>query len=175
MKYILITALIAATLFFSIKYLTTLDKKLINGESVPNITGTLRNGTAFDLKTLQGNYVLIDFWGSWCAPCVEEMPQLHTLYDTYHAKKFVDANGFDMVSFGVEDDNTRWTSAMDRLKMNWQYQLTDFKNMKSPTVKNFGVTKVPTKFLINPKGIIVGVNMSPEDIEKYLSQHEVTN
>ncbi len=170
MKYIIITALIVATLFFSIKYLASENKNLVNGTSAPALIGILRNGQVFDLKNLQGNYVLLDFWGSWCAPCIEEMPQLRALFDKYHQKKFKDADGFEMVSFGVEDDTNRWTAAIDRLKMNWTYQISDFLNMKSPAVKNFGVEKVPTKFLINPKGIIVGVNLLPEEIDKYLDE-----
>ncbi len=169
MKYILIVLLISTTLFFSIKYLTSENKTLINGTPVPSLTGTLRNGQPFDIKSLRGNYVLLNFWGSWCAPCIEEMPQLRDLYDKYHEKKFNDANGFKIVSFGVEDDSTRWAAAMYRLKMNWAYQLADFKNTASPVVKNFSVEKVPAKFLINPKGIIVGVNMSSEETGKYLN------
>ena len=174
MKYILIALLIGATLFFSIKYLSFSPKKLVNGESVPELTGILRNGKTFDLKELRGHYVLLDFWGSWCAPCIEEMPKICALNYKFRTKAFCDAHGFvNIVSFGIEDDSTRWGAAIDRLKMNWEYQIADFKNMQSPIVKSFGITKVPTKFLIDPKGVIVGVNMSPEEIEKYLDEENM--
>lgn len=170
MKYVLITALILSTLFYSIKYLTTAQKIPVNGLPVPPMTGVLRNGRAFDLKTLEGSFVLVHFWGSWCAPCIEEIPQWRKVYQKYHTKTFASAQFFEIVSFGMEDDSLRWNGALDRLKPEWTYQLTDLKNAKSPVAQRFGVQKIPADFLVNPKGVIVGVNLTPEETDKYLSE-----
>ena len=141
---------------------------VVNGEVAPNIVSVQRNGAPFDLSILRGHYVLLDFWGSWCGPCVEEAPQLKALNDKYLGKKFSDAMGFDMVSVGIEKDKTRWLSAIEQLGIGSWIHVSDFQYLDSPIAKAYGVRVIPTKFLLNTEGVIIGVNQSLADIEKLL-------
>ena len=68
----------------------------------------------------------------------------------------------------VEQDKTRWLAAISRFNMTWQYHVSDFQNMDSPVAKQYGVRVIPTKFLINTEGVIIGVNQPIEMIEKFL-------
>jgi len=62
------------------------------GKKAPEIIMAKADGTSFTLSTLKGKVVLIDFWATWCAPCVEEQPELKTLYDTYSEQvKFLES------------------------------------------------------------------------------------
>jgi thiol-disulfide isomerase/thioredoxin len=142
--------------------------KYINGEIAPDFTMQMANGSEFQLLSLKGQYVLVDFWGSWCGPCLQEAPELKRIYETFHGKKFTDAQGFEMVSVGIEQDKNRWLAAINRMEMNWQYHVSDFKNLESPVAKQYGVRVIPTKFLINTEGVIIGVNQPIEVIEKFL-------
>lgn len=141
---------------------------VINGEVAPKIVSTQPNGESFDLSSLKGHYVLLDFWGSWCGPCIQEMPQLKALNAKYLGKKFTDAEGFNIVSVGIEQDRDRWLSAIEQLGIGSWIHVSDFQNLDSPLAKAYGVRVIPTKFLLNTEGVIIGVNQSIEDIEKVL-------
>jgi thiol-disulfide isomerase/thioredoxin len=141
---------------------------VVNGEVSPNIVSIQHNGATFDLSTLKGHYVLLDFWGSWCGPCLEEMPQLKALNTKYLGKKFDGAMGFDIVSVGIEKDKERWLSAIEQSGIGGWRHVCDFQYLDSPIAKAYGVRVIPTKFLLNTEGVIIAVNPSIEDIEKVL-------
>ena len=141
---------------------------VINGEVAPKIVSIQRNGEPFDLSILRGHYVLIDFWGSWCGPCIQEAPQLKALNTKYLGKKFSDAASFNIVSVGIEKDKDRWLSAIEQLGISDFTHVSDFQYLDSPIAKAYGVRVIPTKFLLNTEGVIIGVNQSIEDIEKVL-------
>jgi len=83
------------------KYLYKLPK-FDDGERSPNFECTLPSGEKSDLTKLEGKYVLIDFWGSWCGPCRAEFAPLSKLFNKYNTSKFKSANGFDIVGVAVE-------------------------------------------------------------------------
>jgi thiol-disulfide isomerase/thioredoxin len=145
---------------------------VINGETAPNFISMNHNGEPFDMSTMRGQYVLLDFWGSWCGPCIEEVPQLKALREKFHGKKFKDAKNFDIVSFGVEKNKTRWLAAIQQLDMDW-VNVSDFKYLESPVTILYGVRVIPTKILLNTEGVIIGVNLSVEDTEKILSEQVI--
>ncbi len=166
-KYRFYLIIAAFLLYFLGKYIYA-QPKYVNGEVAPDIVGTMHNDTPFQLSNLRGNYVLVDFWGSWCGPCIQETPKLRQLYTNFHGKTYTDAKDFDIVSVGIESDKTRWLSAIERLDMRWQYHVSDFQNLNSPMAKSYGVRVIPTKFLLNTEGVIIGVNQPFEEIEKLL-------
>ena len=148
--------------------------KFVNGESAPNFASPLIDGRDWELKNLDGNYVLIDFWGSWCGPCLREIPELKELYDTYHGKRYKDAEGFEIVSVAIERNERSWRRAVPRYDLKWPYHVLDLAtNMKffdSEIAGKYGVKQLPTKYLVNPKGYIIGVNLSKDQIAEVLSK-----
>ena len=68
------------------------------------------------LSDLKGDYVLLDFWGSWCGPCIGECPKVSTLYNHYHGKKFEGGGDFEVVGVAVETNEKRWQKAIDKSK-----------------------------------------------------------
>jgi thiol-disulfide isomerase/thioredoxin len=170
MKNILISAGIAIlvlVVFRVVKYYY-LKPKNITGERAMEITGQLPDGSAFQLSDLKGKYVLLDFWGSWCGPCRKSNPQLVTLYARYNKSSFKDATGFEIVSIGIEHSATNWQKAMQADGLTWPYQLMESASFDSPSAKAYGVKQIPTKFLINPDGIMMAVDPSVEDIARLL-------
>lgn len=125
------------------------------------------------LSDLKGNYVVLDFWGSWCGPCIGEFPKLKQLYANYNGKQFTDASNFEIVGVAVETNERRWRAALERFNLVWPHQTMDkatsLRFFDSPIAASYGVKEVPTKFLIDPEGNIIAVNPPFEEIEKLLS------
>lgn len=151
-----------------------MQPKVVNGENAPTIQGQLIDGTAFDIKELKGKYVLVDFWGSWCGPCLVEIPGLKKLHQKYKQANFKDANGLTIVSVGVERDEERWKKAILRTGMDWDHHLLDLstslKFLNGPIAQEFGVKQVPSKFLLNESGVIIGINQSIDALDAFLEK-----
>ncbi|MCI5082154.1 MAG: TlpA family protein disulfide reductase [Saprospiraceae bacterium] len=146
--------------------------KFINGEKAPGFEATLINGNPMSLSDLQGNWVLIDFWGSWCPPCRAENPALAALYRDFNGKSFKSAENFEIVSVGIERDEKRWKQAIQRDQLQWPYHVMDtttsFKFFDGNISSQYGITQVPTKYLLNANGLIVKVDPKPEELKELL-------
>jgi thiol-disulfide isomerase/thioredoxin len=143
---------------------------VINGENAPTFTSMRLNGEPFDLSKMRGQYVLLDFWGSWCGPCLQEVPNLRNLHKKFHNKQFKDATNFEIVSFGVEKDRVRWVATVQQLQMESWIHISDFKYLESPVALLYGVRVIPTKILLNTEGVIIGVNLTTEEMDKLLTE-----
>jgi thiol-disulfide isomerase/thioredoxin len=142
------------------------------GERAPAISGQLPDGKTFDLAELKGNFVLVDFWGSWCGPCRVENPALVALHKKYEGATFKNAKGFTIVSVGIEKEEARWKRAIQSDQLYWPYHVIDkvsnYKFFDAPIAKGYGVREVPTKFLLNANLETIGVNQSLEQLDKWL-------
>ncbi|MEM9990197.1 MAG: TlpA disulfide reductase family protein [Bacteroidota bacterium] len=164
---ILVGIIIAVMAFFvGRKFYFT--PNFVNGETAVNFTGTLPNGETMQLTDLSGKYVLLDFWGSWCGPCRAENPKLVELYQKFNGKTFRRADDFEIVSVGIETDKKRWMKAIDKDNLYWKYHVSELDRFNSKIAELYGVREIPTKFLLNEKGVIVGVNQSVEQMTTYL-------
>jgi thiol-disulfide isomerase/thioredoxin len=119
------------------------------GQPVPEIkTNSTLNGKEFNLRSYRGKYVMIDFWGTWCSPCVGEMP---------HVKKFLEKHKDQMEVLGVNNGDTkkRLQAFIDRNNYKWQQVLDVRGEGPDNFVAKFNVTSFPTKFIISPDGKIL--------------------
>ena len=165
-SYLIIALL--AILFLVGKYFY-MKPKFITGEVPPNFTGYLVSGDSIQLSDFRGELILLDFWGSWCGPCRKENPALRALYKKFHGKKFKEAKGFDIISVGIESNKKSWLRAIESDQLNWKNHVCDFKRLNSDIALQYGVREIPTKFLLNEKGMIISVNPNFEELDKILS------
>ncbi|WP_020571458.1 TlpA family protein disulfide reductase [Neolewinella persica] len=130
-------------------------------EFAKDFTAIRADGKSFTLTELRGNYVLLDFWGSWCGPCRRESPGLVQLHETMGDQLII-------VSVAIERDSTAWQRALIQDKKTWPYQVMDytksFKFLGGNIAGMYGVKQVPTNFLIDPDTGVVGVNVPLDEI-----------
>ena len=96
LKYISIPVIIFLIYFL---FLRSPDQK--EGRQAPDFSTELIDGSEFNLTDLRGNYVLLDFWGSWCAPCRRDNPNLVRIHNKYGNSNFKDADGFKVVTVAL--------------------------------------------------------------------------
>lgn len=147
-----------------------LKPRLVQGQKAFDIVEKLPDGTDFSLSELKGKYVLLDFWGTWCGPCLQTHPALVELYHRFHSHSYTDADDFEIVSVAVESHNRNWQNIINQDQLNWPYHFITTQLFDSPIVRAYNVKQLPTKFLINPKGIIIGVDPSMSQIAKILQE-----
>lgn len=109
----------------------------------------------------KGNYVLLEFWASWCGPCRADIPHLKEVYSLYHPV------GFEVVSVSMDEDKAKWLKAIDDEKMPWT-QVSDLQAFKGTLSKLYNFNGIPTCLLIDPNGKIVTRNMRGSWMDKRL-------
>lgn len=142
------------------------------GETAPSIERTLVNGQEFKLSDFKGDYVLIDFWGSWCPPCRKANKELVPFYKKWEGKKFKDGAQLQILSIAIEKQKTRALKAIERDELYWDYHIIEQSRflLQNPLALAYKVSDVPATFLINKEGQIMGKNLTFEEIDKLLTQ-----
>jgi peroxiredoxin len=148
------------------------QNKIEVGKKAPEITMNQANGTSFSLSSLKGKLVLIDFWATWCAPCVGEQPELKKLYDTYSEQ--VKANKFEILGVSLDKNKESWQKAIDRFNINW-IQISDLKFWKSPVAKAYEIDELPFNVIIDGEGNIIAKNLHEKELEEFLKKNLVQN
>ena len=102
-------------------------------------------------------YTLVDFWASWCGPCMEEVPHLKQAYDKFHGQ------GFEIYGVSLDNDNDKWLGAIREHGMGW-VQVSDLNGFDNLAAKDYAVQSIPSNFLIDAQGRIVAKNLRGEDL-----------
>ncbi len=167
----ILNVLIVLGVLFVIGRYLYMKPKYIQGEVAPNFINYLPSGDSIQLSDFKGQFVLLDFWGSWCPPCRAESPDLVALYKKFHDAKFKDISNFEIISVGIEKSKKRWLAAIKKDNLYWPYHVSELQRLKSKTARLYGVNEIPTKYLINKDGYIISVNPTFEELDKILTKH----
>jgi peroxiredoxin len=137
------------------------------GKPAPEFAATTLDGKSFKLADLRGKVVLVDFWATWCGPCVAELPNLKKLHDEYADQGLVVVS----ISFDRSADATRRYAA--EKQMSWT-QIWAEKANKGPLAELYGVNAIPATFLIGPEGKVVAKDLRGDELQEAV-QREVGN
>jgi thiol-disulfide isomerase/thioredoxin len=127
---------------------------------------TAMDGTKVDLAKMRGKVVLIDFWATWCGPCVQEVPNLVKAYENLHSK------GFEIVGVSLDQDKAKLEGFTKEKGMTWP-QYFDGKGWQNEISSRFSIQSIPAMWLIDKKGMLVSTSARPnlaEQVEKLLAE-----
>lgn len=133
------------------------------GKPAPEFSMNTTEGTPIALSSFKGNFVLIDFWASWCSPCRQENPVVVESYNKYKNK------GFQIFGVSLDNDKDAWIKAIEEDKLTWKH-VSDLAGWKNSVAKMYGVMSIPANFLLDPNGIIIAKNLRGVDLDKKLSE-----
>jgi len=139
------------------------NEKFLIGAKAPDFIQADTNGVSITLTSLQGKYVLIDFWASWCKPCRAQNPSLLRLYQKYNDK------GFTILGVSLDSKKDAWLKAIHNDKLEWQ-QVSDLNLWNNAVAKQYKITSVPQNFLLDTHGVIIGKNLNEDELNEVLEK-----
>lgn len=139
------------------------SKDLKIGDTAPEIKLANLKGDSIALSSFRNKVVLVDFWATWCAPCVKEQPKLVELYKKYKN------SGFDIYGVSLDNKKSQWQSIINKYKIKWT-QVSDLKFWLSPVTKSYNIQELPYNVLINGKGEIKAINLHGDKLEKEIKK-----
>jgi thiol-disulfide isomerase/thioredoxin len=130
------------------------------------ITGTLLNGKPFDQKTLQGKVVLVDFWATWCGPCVAEIPNVLEQYEKYHDQ------GFEVVGVSLDQERDALEKFVAEQKIPWPilFEESGGDGWQHPLATYYGISGIPTVVLIGRDGNVITLDARGEKLGEQLDK-----
>ena len=139
------------------------DSRLIAGQKVPEFNLVSFEGedvSLFDVLE-ERDFVLIDFWASWCGPCIADFPELKKLYSAYND------DGFEIVGVSIDDNMEDWKESVDEHELPW-VNLGELKDWDGPVAVGYGVNAIPKGYLVDSQGCIYEKNIRPRALKDFL-------
>lgn len=140
-------------------------KKTAVGQPFTDFTVETEDGKKVSLSDYvgKGNYVLVDFWASWCGPCRREIPNLVETYAKYKGKNF------EIVGVSLDQDDAAWKDAIKKLNMTWP-QMSDLKFWQSEGAQLYAVNSIPHTVLIDGEGTIIARGLHGEELQAKIAE-----
>ncbi|OGU14710.1 MAG: hypothetical protein A2X61_13695 [Ignavibacteria bacterium GWB2_35_12] len=161
--------LIATILCLHLSLVFSQSQDLNIGTIAPDIRLPNLKGDTVTLSSLRGKIVLIDFWASWCAPCLKEQPKLAELYKKYKDSVFTVGKGFEIYGVSLDSKKTSWKSIIKKMNINWT-QVSDLKFWVSPVTKKYNLQGLPFNVLIDGNGVIIAKNLHGVKLEQAIDK-----
>lgn len=126
------------------------------------VKGKLIDGKEFDLKNLKGKVVLVDFWATWCGPCVQEIPHVKSLYEKYNKR------GFEVVGISLDNTEDAVRKFNEDKKLPWGSIFNDSQKRGESLADHYGVMSIPLAILVGRDGRVVSLNARGPELTRLL-------
>jgi thiol-disulfide isomerase/thioredoxin len=135
------------------------------------VEGTILGGGVLDWSKYAGKVVLVDFWATWCGPCLRELPNVIKIYELYHGR------GFEVIGVSCDHNREDLEKFLQENAIPWPVLYGD--NGPSPTVEYYGITGIPTMILVGANGNVISITARGpqlrQELEKLLGPLEDKN
>lgn len=141
-----------------------IQRSLAVGSAFPDFDEKDLEGKALSIARFRGKLVLIDFWATWCGPCVQELPNVLKTYEKYHPK------GFEIIGISLDEDETKLRDFIKSKQMPWP-QYFDGKGWENKLSKRYGVQSIPATYLLDAEGKILARGLRGASLEETVAKH----
>ncbi len=138
-------------------------KALKVGDPAPELVSTLLDGSPIRLSDYRGRVVLLDFWATWCGPCIAELPNVKRVYQKYHDR------GLEILGISLDSDRKALADFVKKEGLTYP-QVFDGKAWQTEIAKAYGVWSIPSVFLIDREGILRATGLRGQALDHAVAQ-----
>ena len=135
-----------------------IQSTFVKGSKFPDFNEQDLFGKPLSIANYKGKVVLLDFWATWCAPCVGELPNVLKTYEKHHDQ------GFEVIGISLDNNEGKLKSFIEKAKIPWQ-QYFDSKGGENKLALKYGIISIPQTYLLDGTGTIIGRDLRGEELE----------
>ena len=140
-------------------------KHLVSGTDIRGIVSKFEGKKVNLMSEIKKNKItILDFWASWCPPCMREVPNLVDIYDRYGE------DGLGIVGVSLDENKDDWKNTVESMGMKW-IQVSDLKGGESPVVRLYNVQSIPHILVIDSEGRILSEGLTGTELEEFIADH----
>jgi peroxiredoxin len=140
-----------------------IQRALAPGAAFPEFTEKELDGKPLSIGGYKGKVVLVDFWATWCGPCIAELPNVLSAYKKHHA------NGFEIIGISLDSDEKTLRDFIQKHNMPWP-QFFDGKGWGNKLAKQYGVNSIPATYLLDAEGKIIAKGLRGPALEQAVAK-----